>query len=138
MYLLGNIQSGDSMQDKTEEHLKQDLLAEIQNLEGIYGKLKTYVAGAQYDTLEIGANLQSFKDSLNRASAFILTLYNLKGQKIKIPWEQLFTNLDYALATIAVSSTVNPRSAIKLALTMSEPKIQDVMAYLHSLKESLT
>jgi hypothetical protein len=125
------------MQDKTEEHIKGDLIAEIQNLENIYGKLKSYVEGAEYGTIEIGSYMQSFKDSLSRASAFILALYNLKGKKVKIPWDSLFTNLDYAIASVSVSPSMNLRSAIRLALTMSEPKIQEVMAYLQSLKESL-
>jgi hypothetical protein len=125
------------MQDRTEEHIKNDLLAEINNLEQNYAKLKGYLSGVEFGISEVGLSLQSFKDSLSRASAFILAFYTLKGQRTKIPWEPLFTNLDYAIATIAVSPNSKPRAAIKLALTMSEPKIDEVMSYFSSLKESL-
>ncbi len=122
---------------ETEARVKQELLAEIQTLESYYKVISSYLAGTEYDVAEIRGNLQIFKASLNKASAYLLTLYNLKGQRIKIPWESLFTNLDHALATMELAPSAKLRMAIQLALNMSDPKIEQVMSYLVSLKEFL-
>lgn len=122
---------------ETENRLKQELLAEIQNLENNYALLNSYLAGKEYDATQIRGTLQVFKDSLSRASAYLLTLYNLKGQRIKIPWEPLFTNLDHALATMELAPSVKLRTAVQLALNMAEPKIEQVMSYMVNLKEFL-
>jgi hypothetical protein len=125
------------MQDNTETRIKQDLFAEIQNLEHNYNAIKNFLSGKDYDAIAIGGTIQSFKDSLSRASAFVLALYNLKGKRVNIPWEHLFTNLDYALATIAVSQSPKQKAAVKTILSMSEEQIEQVLSYFSALKESL-
>jgi hypothetical protein len=122
---------------ETENRLKLDLFTEIETLENYYKVLSSYLAGSEYEVTEIRRNLQTFKDSLSRASAYLLTLYNLKGQRIKIPWESLFTNLDHALASMELAPSAKLRTAVQLALNMSEPKIEQVMSYLVNLKEFL-
>ena len=111
------------MADNTETKIKQDLIAEIQNLEQNYSVIKSFLSGADYDSVTLGETIQSFKDSLSRASAFVLALYNLKGKRVNIPWDPLFTSLDYALATIAISSSPKQKAAIKTILSMSEEQI---------------
>jgi hypothetical protein len=125
------------MQDDTESRIKRDLFAEIQNLEQNYRVIESFLSGTDYDALAIGGAIQSFKDSLSRASAFVLALYNLKGKRVSIPWEPLFTSLDYALATIAVSSSPKQKAAVKTILSMSEEQIGQVLSYFSALKESL-
>ncbi len=125
------------MQDNTEVKIKQDLLAEIQNLEQNYVLIRNFLSGKDYDAIAIGGAIQSFKDSLSRASAFVLALYNLKGKRVNIPWEPLFTSLDYALATITVSSSSKQKEAVKTILSMSEEQIGQVLSYFSALKESL-
>ena len=125
------------MQDKPEEHIKNDLLAEIQYLEVKYVTIKNFLDGKDMDILLVGSTLQEFKDSLSRASAFVLTLYNLRGKRVNIPWEPLFTNLDYALATIAVSPFPKQQSAIKTILSMAQTQFEQVMSYFSALKASL-
>ena len=125
------------MQDKPEEHIKNDLLAEIQYLEVKYVTIKNFLDGKDMDILLVGSTLQEFKDSLSRASAFVLTLYNLRGKRVNIPWEPLFTNLDYALATIAVSPSPKQQSAIKTILSMAQTQFEQVMSYFSALKASL-
>ena len=120
-----------------EERIKQDLFVEIQNLEQNYSVIGSFVSGKDYDSLVIGGTLQSFKDSLSRASAFVLTLYDLKGKRVNIPWEPLFTSLDYALATIAVSSSPKQKAAVRTILSMSEEQMKQVLSYFAALKESL-
>ena len=125
------------MQDNTEAKIEQDLIEEIQNLEQNYSVIKSFLSGKDYDNITIGQSVQSFKDSLSRASAFVLALYNLKGKRVNIPWDPLFTSLDYALATIAVSSSQKQKAAVKTILSMSEEQIGQVLAYFSALKESL-
>jgi hypothetical protein len=120
-----------------EERIKQDLFVEIQNLEQNYRVIGSFVSGKDYDSLVIGGALQAFKDSLSRASAFVLALYNLKGKRVNIPWEPLFTSLDYALATIAVSSSPKQTAAVRTILSMSEEQMKQVLSYFAALKESL-
>ena len=123
-----------SMQNDAETRIKQDLLAEIQNLDHNYEVIRNFIAGIEYDVTVIGTSVQSFKDSLSRASAFVLALYNLKGKRVNIPWDPLFTSLDYALATL---STAPKKAAVQAILSMSEAQMEQVMAYFSALKESL-
>jgi len=125
------------MQDNTEVRIKQDLFAEIQNLEQNYEVIESILSGKEYDALAIGGVIQAFKDSLSRASAFVLALYNLKGKRVSIPWEPLFTSLDYALATIAFSSSPKQKASVKTILSMSEEQIGQVLSYFSAIKESL-
>ena len=125
------------MQDGPEAQIQKDLKAEIEALEKRYQILKHYLAGAQLEDSELVGALQAYKEDLSIVSATILTLYQLKGQKTKITWEALFTNIDTALETIQNSAHPKPRAAIETALNMSAPKIEEVMAYLATLKQSL-
>jgi hypothetical protein len=125
------------MSDNTEARIKQDLFAEIQNLEQNYVIIRNFLSGKEYEAIVIGGAIQSFKDSLSRASAFVLALYNLKGKRVNIPWDPLFTSLDYALATIAVSSSPKQKAAVKTILSMSEEQIEQVLSYFSALKDSL-
>lgn len=122
------------MQDGTEPKIKQDLLVEIHNLEQNYKVIKGFISGKEYDVEVIGSSIQSFKDSLSRASAFVLALYNLKGKRVNIPWEPLFTSLDYALATL---SAAPKKAAVQAILSMAEPQMEQVLSYFSALKESL-
>lgn len=125
------------MQNDTETKIKQDLFAEIQNLEQNYKVIESFVAGKDYDVTVIGSSIQSFKDSLSRASAFVLALYNFKGKRVNIPWDPLFTSLDYALATISVSAAPKQKAAVRVILSMAKEQIEQVLSYFSALKESL-
>ncbi len=125
------------MQDQTEERIKQDLLLETQKLEESYGLLARFLIGGDYEITELISNIKEFKDSLSRASAFILALYNLKGQRVNIPWEPLFTSLDYALATGALLQPAKQKASIRTILAMSQAQMEQVMSYFSNLKESL-
>jgi hypothetical protein len=122
------------MQSDAETKIKQDLYVEILNLEQNYNVIKGFMAGKDYDVSVIGQSIQSFKDSLSRASAFVLALYNLKGKRVNIPWEPLFTNLDYALATL---TTAPKRGAVQIILGMAKEQMDQVLSYFSALKESL-
>jgi len=122
------------MQSDAEIKIKQDLYVEILNLEQNYQVIEGFMAGKDYDVSVLGQSIQSFKDSLSRASAFVLALYNLKGKRVNIPWEPLFTNLDYALATL---TTAPKRAAVQVILGMAQEQIQQVLSYFSALKESL-
>jgi hypothetical protein len=126
-----------SMQDGTDEIIKTELYGEIETLEKQYRVIKGYLAGKEYDSLEIIGTLREFRNTLSKISAHILTLYTLEGQKTKITWDSLLTNIDNALETLQTSARSKPRPTIQLALNISEPKIEEVMSYLLSLKESL-
>ncbi len=99
--------------------------------------LSGFILGSDYDPLTIGNSIQTFKDSLSRASAFVLALYNLKGRRVNIPWEPLFTSLDYALATISVSASIKQRDAVRTILAMAKEQMAQVMSYFAALNESL-
>ena len=122
------------MQNDAESKIKQDLLAEIQLLQENYKIMDGFIAGKEYDPAVLGGSIQSFKDSLSRASAFVLALYNLKGKRVNIPWEPLFTSLDYAVATL---TTTPKRAAVQVILSMAQPQMQQVLSYFAALKESL-
>ncbi len=125
------------MSNDAEAKIKQDLLAEIQTLEQNYRVLVGFISGNDYDPLTVGTSIQAFKDSLSRASAFVLALYNLKGRRVNIPWEPLFTSLDYALATLSVSASAKQRDAVRTILAMAKEQMQQVLSYFSALKEAL-
>jgi len=125
------------MSDNTEGKIKQDLFVEIQNLEQNFAIISGFLSGKDYDSITIGQTIQSFKDSLSRASAFVLALYNLKGKRVSIPWEPLFTSLDYAVATISVSSSLKQKEAVRTILLMSKEQTEQVLSYFAALKESI-
>jgi hypothetical protein len=125
------------VKDESEVQTRKILTAEIEALEVRYETLREYLGGRQIDDFDIVGVLRAYKDDLSTISAHILTLYQLKGQRAKITWESLFTNIDTALETIQNSAHPKPRAAIETALNMSEPKIEEVMAFLATLKQSL-
>jgi hypothetical protein len=125
------------MSDNTEGKIKQDLFVEFQNLEQNFAVISGFLSGKDYDSITIGQTIQSFKDSLSRASAFVLALYNLKSKRVSIPWEPLFTSLDYAVATISVSSSPKQKEAVRTILLMSKEQMGQVLSYFAALKESI-
>jgi hypothetical protein len=125
------------MPDDAEAKIKQDLLVETQTLEQNYRLIAGFIAGKDYDITQIAMSLQTFKDSLSRASAFVLALYNLRGKHVNIPWEPVFTSLDYALATISVSPQPKQKAAVRTILSMSQEQIGQVLAYFAALKDSI-
>ena len=139
MYLQRRLRKQEEMcmKDGTEAQIRKDLTVEIEALEKRYRTLKDYLAGARMEDFEAAGALQAYKDDLSLISAHILTLYQLKGQRAKITWESLFTNIDTALETMRNSAHPKARAAIETALNMSEPKIEEVMAFLATLKQSL-
>jgi hypothetical protein len=124
------------MRDGTDEIIKTKLYGEIEELEKQYNALKGYLADKEDTSLEIVATVKGFKNTLNKISTHILTLYTLEGQKAKITWDSLLMNIDQALETLQFSHS-EPKSTIQLALNISEPKIEEVMSYLLTLKKSL-
>ena len=125
------------MQNEKDTKMRRDLKSEIEALEKRYQTIKNYLAGTEIEDFEVEAALQAYKDDLSAVSAHILTFYQLKGQRAKITWDSLFTNIDTALETIRSSARFKPRTAIETALKMSDPKIEEVMAYLLALRQSL-
>lgn len=125
------------MQDEREAQTRKAISAEIEALQKPYKTVKAYLAGAEMETFEVVASLRAFKDDLSSVSAHVLTLYQLKGQRAKITWDSLFTNINTALETIQNSANTKPKAAIELAFNMSEPKVEEVMAYLAKLRQSL-
>ena len=125
------------IRDEKNTGMERELQTEIQTIEKQYQVVKEYLSGKEYDIVDIVQTLREFKNNLNKISAQILTLYTLKGQKTKITWDSLLTNIDNALETIQTSRKPNPRAIIQLSLKISDPKIEQVMSYLSALKESL-
>jgi hypothetical protein len=125
------------VRDGTDEIIKTKLYAEIESIEKQYSAIKDYLAGKEDDPLEIINTLRRFRNTMSKISMHILTLYTLEGQKTKITWDSLFTNIDHTLERLGTSTDSNPRTPIQLAFDMSEPKIEEVMSYLLILKKSL-
>ena len=126
-----------SMRDGTDEIIKTELYGEIETLEKQYRVVKEYLSGTEAESLEIIGTLRGFRNTLNKISTHILTLYTLEGQKTKITWDSLFTNIDHTLERMQASAGSNPRPTIQLAFDMSDPKIEEIMSYLLTLKKSL-
>ena len=125
------------MKEQTEAQLRKDLSAEIEALDKRYQNLKDYLGGSQKETFEAISSLRAFKDDLSVITAHVLALSQLRGQRAKITWDSLFTNIDNALETVQNKPQSNAKNAIETALNMSDPKIEEVMAFLTKLRQSL-
>jgi signal transduction histidine kinase len=125
------------MRDGTDEIVKTKLYGEIETLENQYRALKGYLAGEEADRLEIMGAAKGFRDTLNKISTHILTLYTLEGKKTKITWDPLLTNINNALERLQSSASAKTIPTIQLALNISEPKIEEVTSFLLKLKKSL-
>lgn len=123
------------MRDGTDEIIKTKLYSEIEILEKQYFTLKEYLEGNNGNS-EIIKVVQGLRDTLDKISIHILTLYTLEGKKTKITWDSLLTNINNALERLQNSSS-KPKPTVQLALKISEPKIEDVISYLLTLKKSL-
>ncbi len=123
--------------NQTEAQLRKDLSIEIDALDKRYQNLRDYLGGAQIETFEAVGNLRAYKDDLSVITAHVLALYQLRGQRAKITWDSLFTNIDTALETIQNKPRANAKTVIETALNMSDPKIEEVMAFLTKLHQSL-
>ena len=92
------------MRDGTDEIIKTELYGEIETLEKQYRAIKEYLSGTKAESLEIIGTLRGFRNTLNKISTHILTLYTLEGQKTKITWDSLFTNIDHTLERMQASA----------------------------------
>jgi hypothetical protein len=139
MYCSAGDRRGDlrSMRDGTDEIIKTELYGEIETLEKQYCAIKEYLSGTEAESMEIIGTLRGFRNALSKISMHILTLYTLEGQKTKITWDSLFMNIDHALERLQASAGSNPRPTIQLSFDMSDPKIEEVISYLLTLKKSL-
>jgi hypothetical protein len=126
------------MQGGIEPQIEKELKIEIAALQTHYQTIQIYLQGTEIDNLQIAGALQAFKNGLSRISTHVLALYQLRGQKTKITWQPLLDNIEEALETMQRHPKAQPRTTIQTALGMSEPTIQEVMAYLGKLEKSLS
>ncbi|MCL1966225.1 MAG: hypothetical protein FWF66_05995 [Candidatus Bathyarchaeota archaeon] len=124
------------MSQGAEIKIKHDLSTEITLLEESYSQIKRHLLAKDYDAAVVVSTLKAFKDSLNRASAYLLTLFTLKGKQVNISWDHLFTHLDYTL-TVPVSPPLKHRDAVQAILSISETEFNQVLTYFVTLKASL-
>jgi hypothetical protein len=125
------------MSGAAEVKVRQDLFAEIVLLEESYCQINSGLLAKDYDAGAVAFALKTFKDSLNRASAFTLTLYTLRGKRVSISWDHLFTHLDYAIAAINGPSSLKQRDTVQTILTMSKAEFEQVLTYFAALKQSI-
>jgi hypothetical protein len=125
------------LRDGTDEVIKTELYGEIENLKKQYQVVRDYLLGKETDQLEAIGTLQRLRDTLSKISMHILTLYTVEGQKTKITWDSLLTNINHALENLQRPSHPDSKQTIQIALDISEPKIEEVITYLLELKKSL-
>jgi hypothetical protein len=123
---------------ETEVKLRQDLYAEISLLEESYQQINSGLLAQEYKATAVVSALKTFKDSLNRASAYALSLYTLRGKQVTFTWEHLFIHLDYAIAAVNGSPSVKQRDTVQTILTMSKTDFEQVLTYFATLKKSIT
>jgi len=125
------------MPKATEIKLRQDLYTEITLLEDSYRQINSGLLAQNYDATIVASALKTFKDSLNRASAYALALYTLKGKQANFSWDHLFIHLDYAIAAVNESPSIKQRDTVQTILTMSKTELEQVLTYFATLKTSI-
>jgi hypothetical protein len=124
------------MSEGAEIKIRQDISAEVTILEESYNQIKSQLLAQNYDATAVVSTLKTFKASLSRASAYLLTLFTLKGKQVNISWEHLFTHIDYAL-TVPTSPPLKHRDTVQTTLTLSETEFNQILTYFATLKTSL-
>ena len=117
--------------------IRKELNNEIKLLEERYGTIWGYLRGTDFDYLIILESLQAFSEGLKRISTHIMALYQLEGQKTKITWDPLLNNIDEFVRMNQNKPNKDLRGTLQLTLKMSDPKIEEVMTYLTTLKNKL-
>ncbi|MDR0797859.1 MAG: hypothetical protein LBE70_03995 [Nitrososphaerota archaeon] len=124
------------MIEGAEIKIRREISAEVTVLEESYKQIKSLLLVGEYDATAVVSAIKAFKDSLSRASAYVLTLFTLKGKQVNISWEHLFTHLDYAL-TVSVSPPLKHRDTVRTVLSLSEAEFNQVLTYFATLKASI-
>ena len=117
--------------------MESRLKAEIRSLEANYRLVKDFLSGADYDLNTIPENLQSLKDNLSNVRALTMAYTQIKeGKVVDFPINPIVNQIDLALTLIEMNPQ-QARSLLQLSLALSNVKIEDIMAFISILRDSL-
>ena len=116
--------------------LENTLRNELESLLGQYKIIKDYLSGVELSFDNIREQLQSFKDSLSTVRLYLMLHTTRQGNPVNISFEPLMNAIDLALAMME-SNPSNARQLLQSALFISTIKIEDLMAFLSLIRESI-
>ena len=118
------------------DFLENVLRNELESLIKQYKIIKDYLSGVELDFSNIRERLQSFKDSLSTVRLHLMLRATRQGSPVNISFEPLMNTIDLALVTME-SEPSNARQILQLALYTSSIKIEDLMAFLSLVRDSV-
>ncbi len=118
-----------------EEKIIDEIKTWIDIAEKNYIILKDYLSGAEYNLDDIRGCLHSFKDSLSKIRYLCKTYWKARlGKSIDIPIDSLLEQIDTALFMLEFYSRERARVIIQFTLSLSHPKVEEIMALIGLIK----
>lgn len=116
--------------------MENTLRNELESLTKRYKIIKDYLSGVELSLSDIREQLQSFKDSLSTVRLHLMLEMARQGNLVNISFEPIMNAVDIALVMME-SNPSNARQALQLAFSISTVKIEDIMAFLSFIRESM-
>lgn len=126
----------DHLTNESGFFLENTLRTELDSLIHHYRIIKDYLSGVELTFSNIRERLQSFKDSLSTVRLYLMLQISRQGSSVNISFEPIMNAIDIALVMME-SNPSNARQTLQLALSISTVKIEDVMAFLSFIRESM-
>jgi len=127
------------LESKAIEEIRSEILFEIEALEKDYEVIKNFLKGIQYELPRIRTSLQSFKDRMSKVRSLIIAYFQMQGKNFDLQTRPILDSIDMALVLMEVNPKMNMQQArgiLQLTLLMASIKIEDVMAFISTLKKT--
>lgn len=127
------------MESKAIGEIRSEILFEIESLEKDYEVIKNFLKGIQYDLLRLRTSLQSFKDRMSKVRSLIIAYFQMHGKSFDFQTKSILDSIDMALVLMEVNPQMNMQQArgiLQLSLLVANIKIEDVMAFISTLKKT--
>jgi len=127
------------LESKAIEEIRSEIILEIEALEKDYEVIKNFLKGIQYELPRIRTSLQSFKDRMSKVRSLIIAYFQMQGKNFDLQTRPILDSIDMALVLMEVNPKMNMQQArgiLQLTLLMASIKIEDVMAFISTLKKT--
>jgi hypothetical protein len=109
--------------------LENSLRSELEALMKQYDVIKDYLSGAELSLDNLREQLQTFKDHLSKVRLHLMLYTGKQGNMMNVSFKPIMDAINLALIAIEADPS-NARQYLQLSLSMSNIKIEDLMAFL--------
>lgn len=127
------------MESKAIEEIRSEILFAVESLEKDYELIKNFLKGIPFDLLRVRTSLQSFKDRMSKVRSLIIAYFQMQGKSFDLHTRPILDSIDMALVLMEIKPQMNMQQArgiLQLTLSVASIKIEDVMAFISTLKKT--